>query len=561
MNAPWAPHYDPDVPLEVGAVTDPVPSLLTRAAANTPQAPALVFFGRYVTYRELEDQAARLAQALQNQGLAAGRRLAILLPNCPQLVMAYHAALRLGAVAVFLNPLLSPKELAFQITNSGAEHLVVLDHLLPKVEEVERRGELAHLIITRLGDYLPLTLKCLYLLKARCQGLALGFKPGPARLSWREALKNPPLKTLILLGPEDLAVLQFTGGTTGVPKAAMLTHGNLMANVAQLNAWMPQARYGAERVMGLLPFCHSFGLTACLNWPMSLAAMIIVLPRFELERFLKAMKKHRPTVLPGVPTLFVALINDPRLPGLDLSDLWLCVSGSAALPQEVRDRFEGLSGCRILEGYGLTEASPVTHFNPIRGRRPPGSMGMPIPGTRAKVMDQETGVGELPLGEVGELVLQGPQVMQGYWQNPEETKIALRHGWLFTGDLARMDESGYFYIVERKKDMIISGGYNIYPREVEEVLYQHPQVKEAVAFGIPDAYRGEVVKVVIVPLDGQPLAVDDILEHCRREMAPYKVPKMVEFRAELPRSLVGKVLRRVLKEESLKTTGPPRSEV
>ncbi|MBM4275721.1 MAG: long-chain fatty acid--CoA ligase [Deltaproteobacteria bacterium] len=561
MNAPWAPHYDPDVPLEVGPVTDVVPSLLTRAAANSPQAKALVFLGRYLTYRELEDQTSRLAQALQNQGLAAGQRLAILLPNCPQLVMAYQAALRLGAVAVFLNPLLTPKELAFQITNSGARHLVVLDHLLPKVEAVEQQGGMTHLVITRLSDYLPLALKCLYPLKARHQGLALGFKPGPGRLSWRQALKNPPLKPSVLSGPQDPAVLQFTGGTTGVPKAAMLTHGNLMANVVQLNAWMPQARYGAERVMGLLPFCHSFGLTACLNWPMSLGGMIIVLPRFELEMFHKAMKKHRPTVLPGVPTLFVALINDPRLPGLDLSELWLCVSGSAALPQEVRDRFEGISGCRILEGYGLTEASPVTHFNPIQGQRPPGSMGMPIPGTRAKVMDPETGVRELPPGEVGELVLQGPQVMQEYWENPEETKIALRDGWLYTGDLARMDESGYFYIVERKKDMIISGGYNIYPREVEEVLYQHPQVKEAVAFGIPDPYRGEVVKAVIVPQDGRPPAVDDIQEHCRRELAPYKVPKMVEFRSELPKSLVGKVLRRVLKEESLKAAGPRLSEL
>jgi len=556
MNLPWAPHYDPDVPLEAAVAADAVPSLLIRAAEHAPQTPALVFFGRYVTYQELEDQTARLAQAFQNLGLAPGRRLAILLPNCPQLVMAYHAALRLGAVVVFLNPLLSPKELAFQIANSGAGHLVVLDHLLPKVQVAEKRGELTQVIITRLSDYLPLHLKCLYPLKARRQGLALGFKPGPGRRSWREVLKSPPLPRSGLPHWEDLAVLQYTGGTTGVPKAAMLTHGNLMANVAQINAWLPRARYRAERVMGLLPFCHAFGLTACLNWPMSQAAMIVTLPRFELEMFLKAMKKHRPTVLPGVPTLFVALINEPRLAGLDLSALWLCVSGSAPLPQEVRDRFESLSKCRILEGYGLTEASPVTHFNPIQGRRPPGSMGMPMPGTRAQVMDQETGRRELPPGGVGELVLQGPQVMQGYWQNPEETAIALRDGWLYTGDLARMDESGYFYIVERKKDMVISGGYNIYPREVEEVLYQHPGVKEAVAFGMPDAYRGEVVKAVIVPQDGRPPEVEDILEHCRRELALYKVPKLVEFRSELPKSLVGKVLRRLLREESFKAGAP-----
>jgi long-chain acyl-CoA synthetase len=553
MNAPWAPHYDPGVPPEVDAATESVPALLIKAAAKTPSSPALVFFGRYLSYRELEDQVARLAQGLKNLGLAPGRRLAILLPNCPQLVIAYHAALRQGAVAVFLNPLLSPKELAFQIANSGAEHLVVLDHLLPKVEDLEKRGELTRVIITGIRDYLPLHLKYLYPLKARRQGLALGFTPGPGRLAWREALNNAPLPPSALPAPEDLAVLQFTGGTTGVPKAAMLTHGSLMANVAQINAWLPQVRYGRERIMGLLPFCHVFGLTVCLNWPLSRAALIIVLPRFELEMFLKAMKKHRPTVLPGVPTLFVALINDPRLPGLDLSELWLCVSGSAALPREVQDCFESISNCRILEGYGLTEASPVTHFNPTRGRRPLGSMGMPMPGTRAKIMDQETGLREMPPGEVGELVIQGPQLMRGYWQNPEETAIALRDGWLYTGDLARMDESGFFYIVERKKDLIISGGYNIYPREVEEVLYQHPRVKEAVAFGMPDSYRGEVVKVVIVPRDGRPPEVEDILEHCRRELALYKIPKMVEFRSELPKTLVGKVLRRVLREESLKT--------
>jgi long-chain acyl-CoA synthetase len=343
-------------------------------------------------------------------------------------------------------------------------------------------------------------------------------------------------------------VLQYTGGTTGTPKAARLTHGNLMANVAQISAWLPQVRFGAERLMGLLPFSHSFGLTACLNWPMSQGAMIIVLPRFEINSFIKAMRKYRPTMLPGVPTLFVALINDPRLPKLDLSSLWACISGSAPLPLEVRNRFEALSGCTMMEGYGLTEAAPITHLNPVRGRRPPGSMGIPLPSTQAKVVDQETGARELPPGEVGELVIQGPQVMEGYWQNPEETALVLKDGWLHTGDLARMDADGYFYIVERKKDLIIAGGYKIYPREVEEVLYQHPGVKEAAALGVPHAYRGETVKVVIVPQDGAALTAADIEAHCRGLLAVYKVPKVIEFRSELPKSAVGKVLRRELKE-------------
>lgn len=551
MTPPWAPHYDPGVPLHVEPPSVSLPWLLLNAAAQTPQAPALVFCGRIYTYRQLADQAARLAQAFQEQDLAAGERLGLLLPNCPQFVTAYHAALRLGAVVVPLNPLLSPKEIAHQLENSGVRRLVVLDHLLPKVEEIHDRPRLTHLIVTGLADALPWPLNWLYPLKARRQGLALGFRPGPGCYAWREMLKQPPLTDEPVPGVGDLAVLLYTGGTTGTPKAARLSHGNLMVNVAQINAWLPQVRFGEERLVGLLPFAHSFGLTACLNWPMSQGAQIIIQPRFEINAFIKMLKKYRPTMLPGVPTLFVALINDPRLPKLDLSALWAAISGSAPLPVEVRDRFEAISRCRIMEGYGLTEAAPVTHFNPVKGKRPFGSMGMPLPGTQAKVMDQETGKRELPAGEVGELAIQGPQVMQGYWQNPEESAAVLRDGWLFTGDLARRDEDGYFYIVERKKDLIISGGYNIYPREVEEVLYQFPGVKEAVAFGVPDSYRGEVVKAVIVPQDGRELNTQEIKEFCQQELAIYKVPKLIEFRPELPKSLVGKVLRRLLREEAL----------
>ncbi|MFZ5448821.1 MAG: long-chain-fatty-acid--CoA ligase [Thermodesulfobacteriota bacterium] len=549
MTLPWAQHYDPGVPLTVGPVTTSLPRLLLNAAERSPQAPALVFFGRTISYGELNIQTARVANALKSLGLAKGERVGIFLPNIPQLVISYHAVLRLGAVSVMLNPLLSAKELAHQLADSGATRLVLLDHFLPKLEEVRGQVNLVQTIITSLMDCLPWPLSWLYAFKARREGLTLGFKPGPDRFSWQELLRYSPLADSTLPDPRDLAVLQYTGGTTGTPKAAMLSHDNLMANVAQINAWLPKVRFGQERVMGLLPFTHSFGLTACLNWPMSQGAMIILLPRFEINGFLKAMQKYRPTMLPGVPTLFVALINDPRLPSLDLSHLWACISGSAPLPLEVRDRFEALSGCTMLEGYGLTEAAPVTHFNPIQGKRPPGSMGIPLPSTLAKVVDQETGGRELPPGQEGELVLRGPQVMAGYWQNPQETAMVLRDGWLYTGDLARMDEDGYFYIVERKKDMIIAGGYKIYPREVEEVLYQHPGVREAAAFGVPDVYRGETVKAVIVPQEGAALTAADIEAHCRRLLAVYKVPKIIEFRPELPKSLVGKVLRRVLREE------------
>ena len=557
MTFPWVAQYDQEVPAEIGPVSGTLPQLLLQAALKSPQSPALAFYARTMTYGALSAQAARLAQALQDLGLVPGERVAFLLPNCPQLVIAFHAIMRLGAVAVPLNPLLSPKELNYQLADSGARWLVVLDHLLPKVEATRARADLVQVIVTGLKDYLPWPLKWLYPVKARRQGLATGFKPGPGLLAWRDLLQSRPLDSPPLPGPGDVAVLLYTGGTTGVPKAAALTHANLLANVAQINAWLPQVRYGTERLVGLLPFSHSFGLTVCLNWPISQGAMIIVLPRFEMQMLLRALKKFRPTMLPGVPTLFVALINHPELSRYDLTSLWACISGSAPLPLEVRDRFEALTGCRILEGYGLTEAGPVTHINPIDGRRPAGSMGLPLPGTAVRIMDQETGTRELPVGEVGELVLQGPQVMQKYWQRPDETALALRDGWLYTGDLARMDADGYFFIVERKKDMIISGGYNIYPREVEEVLYQHPGVKEAVALGVPDAYRGEVVKVVIVPRDGLPLTPEEIQAFCQTQLAVYKVPKIIEFRRELPKSQVGKVLRRVLREEGITPAPAP----
>jgi long-chain acyl-CoA synthetase len=550
MSHPWARRYDEGVPLEVDFPPTTLTRLLVKAGEGARDLPALNFFGKVTTYGDLLKQVQCLARALRDLGLAPGDRLAVLLPNCPQLVVAYHAALYLGGVAVLLNPLQSPRELAHQLNDSGARLLVVLDHLLPKVEE--SRAHLSRIVVTSLADALPWPLSWLYPLKALRQGLPRGFAPGPGRYRWRDLLAFPPLTPPVAGQPEELAVLQYTGGTTGTPKAAMLSHRNLLANVAQINAWLRRIRYGGERVVGLIPFFHSFGLTACLNWPLSVAALTIVLPKFEPKTFMTMLKKERPTVLPGVPTLFIALLNHPDLPKIDFSQMWACISGSAPLPQEVRDRFEHLTGCRIMEGYGLTEAAPVTHLNPYQGERPPGSIGLPFPSTVAKIVDADTGERELPWGEVGELVIQGPQVMQGYWQQPEESAQVLRNGWLFTGDLAWMDENGYFYLVDRKKDLIINAGFNVYPREVEEVLYQHPGVQEAVVYGMPDPYRGELVKAVVVPRPGAVLTADDLVNFCRPRLASYKVPTLVEFRDALPKSMVGKILRRLLREEDLR---------
>jgi long-chain acyl-CoA synthetase len=549
MSSPWARHYDPGVPLEVEVPRATVTGLLFEAARRASDSPALVFFGKRTSYGRLLDQVLRLARSFLDLGLGPGERLAVLLPNCPQLAVSYHAILSVGGVAVLLNPLLSPEEIAYQLKDSGCRKLVVLDHLLPKVEDAARAVSLDRVMVTSLTEALPWPLSWLYPFKARRQGLATGFTSGPGRQRWRDLLRAKPLDELPSIIPENLAVLQYTGGTTGIPKAAMLSHKNLLANVVQINAWLPRLKYGKERVVGLIPFFHSFGLTACMNWPLSQGAEILILPKFDIKTFIRMLRKHRPTVLPGVPTLFVALINHPDVAAIDFSQLWACISGSAPLLQEVRDRFEEITGCRIMEGYGLTEAGPVTHLNPYQRERPPGSIGLPFPSTQAKIMDADTGARELFFGEVGELVVQGPQVMSGYWQQPEETAQVLRDGWLFTGDLAKMDENGYFYIIDRKKDLIIDAGFKIYPREVEEVLYQHPGVLEAVAYGIPDPYRGELLKVAVVPRPGVQLTAEDILEFCRPRLATYKLPKMVEFRTELPKSMVGKVLRRLLREE------------
>jgi long-chain acyl-CoA synthetase len=553
MSSPWARHYDPGVPLEVEVPRVTVTGLLVEAAKRAPASPALVFFGKKTSYGRLLDQVRRLARSFLDLGLGPGERLAVLLPNCPQLVVSYHAILAVGGVAVLLNPLLSPKEIAYQLKDSGSHKLVVLDHLLPKVEDAAREVHLERIMITSLSEALPWPLSWLYPFKARRQGLRSGFTPGPGRQRWRDLLRAQPLDDLPSISPVNLAVLQYTGGTTGTPKAAMLSHKNLLANVVQINAWLPRLKYGKERVVGLIPFFHSFGLTVCMNWPLSQGAEILILPRFDIKTFISMLRRHRPTVLPGVPTLFVALINHPDLASIDFSQLWACISGSAPLPQEVRDRFEEITACRIMEGYGLTEAGPVTHLNPYQRERPPASIGLPFPSTRAKIVDADTGDRDLFFGEVGELVVQGPQVMSGYWQRPEETAEVLRDGWLFTGDLAKMDENGYFYIIDRKKDLIIDAGFKIYPREVEEVLFQHPAVLEAVAYGIPDPYRGERLKVAIVPRPGAQLTAEDILEYCQPRLATYKLPKIVEFRTELPKSMVGKVLRRLLREAE---TGP-----
>lgn len=527
--------------------------LLEQAEKNFPNNVATIFMGGKLTYRQLKERVDRFAAALHDLGVKKGDRVAIILPNCPQGVISYYAVLKLGAVAVQTNPMYMERELSHQLKDSGAETVIFLDLVWPKLAKVKGDTYLKNFIVTSIKDYLPFPLNILYPFKAKKDGQWVNIPPDQGNLSFKSLVaKYAPNSPRVDINSEtDLALLQYTGGTTGLSKGAMLTHRNLVANVIQISSWWPERREGQEVMLAALPFFHVYGMTAAMNFSIYSSATMILVPRFEINNILKLINKYRPTLFPGAPTMYVAVNSHPEIKKYNISSIKLCLSGAAPLPVEVRDKFEELTGGTLVEGYGLTETSPCTHCNPLTGERYVGSIGLPLPDTHCKLVDIETGEREVAPGEPGELCISGPQVMKGYWNMPEETANVLRDGWLHTGDIARVDEKGLYYIVDRKKDMVIAGGYNIYPREVEEVLYEHPKVKEAVVAGIPDKYRGETLKAYIILKDDQAANEEEIIHFCRDKLARYKVPKLIEFRKELPKTLVGKILRRVLVEEEV----------
>jgi long-chain acyl-CoA synthetase len=558
MDRIWHKSYPVGVPLAVQYPDQCLPKLVEKSVKEFPGNTATEFFGAELTYQELWDQVQRLATALAKLGVKPQTRVALMLPNCPQAMIAYYATLWLGGIVVMTNPMYVEREMEHQWKDSGAEILVVLDHLFPKVEKVVPKTGIHTVIATSLREYLPWLFKWLYPWKARKQQLFMAVPYSQKVLSFAKLIQDypatpPPCPASL----DDLALLQYTGGTTGVAKGVMLTHRNIMANVFQITAWFPKLRRGKERVIGILPFFHVFGMTVNMNWTLYNGATTILVPRFEVNEFLKLLHKSRPSIFPGVPTIFIAIVNHPRIEQYDLSSIQFCITGSAPMPVEIIHRFEGLTGSVIVEGFGLSESSPVTHVNPVVGVRKPGSIGMPVPDTDAKVVHLDSGIEEMPIDTEGELIVRGPQVMRGYWQLPQESASALRDGWLYTGDIAKMDEDGYFYIVDRKKDMVIAGGYNIYPREIEEVLYEHPKVMDAVAIGVPDPYRGETVKAFVVVKPGEELTEKEVIQFCKSRLASYKVPKMVEFREALPKTMVGKILRRELRAEELRKRESP----
>lgn len=551
MDRIWQKHYDPAVPASATYPDTTLPLVLEKNARLIPRSVAVEFFGMQLTYSELWDEVLRLANGLKGIGVGVGSKIAIMLPNCPQTVIAYHATLRLGAIAVMTNPLYVERELLHQWTDSEAEFLIVLDHLYVKAAKVVPQTAIRGIIATSIREYLPFPLKFLYPIKARFKKLFTSVPyDGNRIINFRKlATSNRPELIPCAASPDEIALLQYTGGTTGIAKGAMLTHRNILANVVQLASWFPELHSGRERFLAVLPFFHVFGLTVSLNLAVYTGCASIIVPRFVPDELISLIEKSKPTIFPGVPSIYTMLLAHPKVDSFDLSSIRFCVTGSAPMPVEILRNFEQKTGSIIVEGYGLSECSPVTHANPIEGMRKPGSIGIALPHTDCKIVDAETGAGEMRVGEIGELVVRGPQMMKGYWKNPEATGEAMRQGWLFTGDLARMDESGYVFIVDRKKDLVISGGYNIYPREVEEVLYEHPKVQDAAAIGVPDPVKGEVVKVFIVPGRGESIGEEEIFSWCRQRLAAYKVPKQIEFRDSLPKTLVGKVLRRELRDE------------
>jgi long-chain acyl-CoA synthetase len=554
---PWLASYPPDVPADFDFPQVPLTRLLDDAAAAFPAGVALTASGASFTYRRLLELVDRFAGGLASLGVQAGDRVALVLPNCPQHVIAFFAVLRLGATVVQCNPLSTPAELAEQLTDCAPAAVVCLDRSLDTVETVRPQVGVRHVVVTSLADYLPTGQRMrlrIPLPSARTARARL-VAPIPAgadvtqfrALAERgERAEQAPVEPLT-----SVAVLQYTGGTTGTSKAAKLSHANLVANAYQMRLWLPEATSGREVTLAVLPLFHVYGLTMCLLMSVLLASRLVLLPRFDLDLVFDAIDTDRPTLFPGVPPIYQALLDAPRLRRTDLRSIRACVSGAMKLPLDVQERFERVTGGRLVEGYGTTEASPATHCGPLSGPGRPGSVGLPLPGTDARIVDPDDPTQVIPVGEPGELVVRGPQVFLGYWSAGADEQPLLDDGWLLTGDIATMDADGFFTIVDRKKDLVIAGGFNIYPAEVEAVIRAHDAVADCVVIGLPDRYRGETVKAFVVPRPGAEVVEAELVAHCSARLSAYKVPKMFELRDELPRTAIGKALRRLLVAEEL----------
>jgi len=548
---PWLAAYPTDVDWHAPLASEPVFSILDRAAERYAFRPCIDFLGKKYNYAEIAEQVRQVAAGLQAEGLKKGDRVGLFLPNTPYFIIFYFAVLKAGGTVVNFNPLYADAQVHHQIEDSGVSMMVTLDlkMLMRKLQRhVGQTAELKKLIICPMADILPWPKNLLF---TTLQFYKRASVPNNAKYITYDKLRRPAaeLKPVELMPLRDIAVLQYTGGTTGVPKAAMLTHANVFINAEQCRLWLTDCQPGRERMMGVIPLFHVFAMTAVMNLGITLGAELILLPRFELNQLIDTVERAKPTLFPAVPTIYTAINHAKNITKRDLKSIRYCISGGAPLPVEVKGAFEKLTGCTLVEGYGLTETSPVTHVNPVHGENRTGSIGLPLPGTIVEIVSLDDHTTVLQPGERGELCIRGPQVMAGYWKKPKETLAALVAGRLHTGDVGIMDPDGYVRIVDRIKDMIIAGGYNIYPRNVEEQIYLHPAVAECVVAGVPDEYRGQTVKAWIVLKAGKKLNADGLREFLTDKLSKIEQPKIIEFRDALPKTLIGKLDRKALLEQ------------
>ncbi len=552
---PWTKHYDEDVPATLHYPDTTMHAFLDDAAESYPDATCTIFFDRKRTYRSISDDAWRFANGLRKLGVKKGDRVALMLPNTPQFVVAFYGALRAGAIVVPCNPLYTAPELRYQLEDSGAETLVVLSRLYPVAKAAREGTSIRNVIVTNIKEEMPPILRTLFTLaKEKKDGHRQPFLGDPGAVAFREVLKAPADHVDAGVKKDDIALLQYTGGTTGVSKGAMLSHRALVANTLQCRSWFTHLKDATGVAMAVMPFFHVYGLTVVMSEAVQSASAMVLEPQFDLEHVLKDIAKHKPGTFSGAPRIYNAIINSPLATKYDLRSIDACISGSAPLMVETHKKFVALTGANLVEGYGLTEAAPVTHCNPLygKGKQKIGTIGIPYPDVECKIVDSETGLREMAVGEPGELVLRGPQLMDGYYNKPEETAQTIRNGWLHTGDIATVDADGYYSIVDRKKEMIIVSGFNVYPREVEEALATHPAVMDSAAIGKPHPIKGEEVKAFVVLKPGMQATPEELIAHARTSLAPFKVPHEIEFRDSLPKTLIGKTLRRQLAEEDKK---------
>lgn len=558
VERPWLDQYPPEIRKTINYDRIPLQQFLTKASEKFPDKTAMHFMGKDITFKEFHSSALKFANYLKALGVEKGDRVAIMLPNCPQSAIAYYGILYCGGVVVQTNPLYTERELSYQMSDSGAKVIISLDILYARISKVVKETKLEHIIITGIKDYLPFPKNVIYpFIQKKEHGIVVKVEHRGMNHLFTEIMKtakDDPIEYEFDYD-SDIALLQYTGGTTGPPKGVMLSHANLISNAQMCNEWLYKCEEGKETVMGILPFFHVYGMTTVLVLSVMLGNKMVLIPKFDFDTALKTIDKQKPTLFPGAPTIYIGLLNHPQLHKYDLSSIKACISGSAALPVELQQKFEKVTGGKLVEGYGLTETSPVAIANLLwDGERVKGSIGLPWPDTDACILGPDSSE-PLPYGEVGEIAVKGPQVMKGYWNRPEETASTFRDGWLLTGDLGYMNKDGYFFVVDRKKDMIIASGFNIYPREIEEVLYEHDAIQECVVVGVPDPYRGETVKAYIVFKDGKSATEEELDKYCRENLAAYKVPRKYEFRKELPKTAVGKILRRSLVEEEKEKMG------